>query len=406
MPSAVIKKGKGKIFSIALAVILVCFFFFTFGLVVGKIGAGKLSFNVNPDLYAETELSAAFNNTLFKQVWTIIQDDYVDKGKLVDKDLFYGALAGFVNGVGDPYTVFLDPETTKDFEDQISGQFQGIGAEIDMRDGVIIIVAPLPDTPAARAGLQPQDKIFAVDGKEVFGMSVDDVVRLIRGEKGTIVKLLIASGEEDPREVSIMREVIEIKSVKWTFRDDGIAYVKINAFNEDTNALFDKFIKEAKTKELKGLILDLRNNPGGLLDASLQISANWLKKKLILVEKFGDGNEMKYDSDNNAPLENYKTVVLVNQGSASASEIVAGALQDNKAATIIGKKTFGKGSVQTLKKLPDGSSVKITIAKWLTPSGRSISDEGVSPDVVVEITKKDVDDKKDPQLEKAVELLK
>lgn len=406
MSNEVSKKSKGKIFSIAIAVILACFFFFAFGMIVGKIGSGKLTLNINPNLYAETELPAAFNNTLFKQVWTIIKDDYVDKDKLTDKDLFYGALTGFVSGVGDPYTVFLDPETTKDFEDQISGQFQGIGAEIGLKDGAVLVVAPLPDTPAARAGILAGDRIFAVDGKDVFGLSLDTVVRMIRGEKGTTVKLLISHEGDEAKELSIVRDVIEIKSVKWTFRDDGIAYVEISAFNEDTTPLFNKFVKEAKGKELKGIIVDLRNNPGGLLDSALELSAYWLENKLILIEKFGDGTETKYDSDNNAPLKKNKTVILVNQGSASGSEILAGALQDNQAATIVGKQTFGKGSVQALKKLPDGSSVKVTIAKWLTPNGRSISDEGVAPDVVVEITKKDIEDKKDPQLDKAVELLK
>jgi len=406
MPSAVIKKGKGKFFGIALAVILACFFFFTFGLIVGKIGAGKLSLNVSPNLYAETELPAAFNNTLFKQVWTIIRDDYVDKGKLNDKDLFYGALAGFVSGVGDPYTVFFDPETTKEFEEQISGQFQGIGAEIGLKDGAVVVVAPLPDTPASRAGILAGDRIFAVDGQDIFGLSLDKVVRLIRGEKGTTVKLLLSRGEDDAKELSIVRDVIEIKSVKWTWRDDGIVYVEISAFNEDTALLFKKFVKEVKGKDPKGIIVDLRNNPGGLLDAALELSAYWLENKLMLIEKFGDGKEIKYDSDTNALFGNKKTIVLVNKGSASGSEILAGALQDNKAATVVGQQTFGKGSVQALKKLPDGSSVKITIAKWLTPSGRSISDEGVAPDVVVEITKNDVEEKRDPQLEKAVELLK
>jgi len=374
--------------------------------VLGKVTSGKINLNFNPDIYKETELPDVFKNTLTQQIWTIINSDFVDKSKIDDKELFYSALRGLVGGLDDPYTMFLDPETTKEFDEQISGQFQGIGAEIAIKDGgIITIVAPMPGTPSEKVGLLAGDKIFSVDGKEVTGMPLEKVVRMIRGEKGTTVTLMIVRGDEDPKEYVITRDMIEMKSVTYEFRKDGLAYVQMSGFNTDTNELFEKFIKEAKKNKVKGIILDLRNNPGGLLEMALEISSKWVDNKVILIEKFGDGREIKYTSSGSPDLAGMKTVVLINQGSASASEIVAGALQDYQLATIIGKTSFGKGSVQELKSLPDGSSIKVTVAKWLTPSGRSINEAGIKPDQEVNFTKEDSQNKKDPQLDKAAEIL-
>ena len=392
---------------IVVVVIVLLFVIFSgVGFVIGKVTTGKISLKIDPNIYQETALPDFFQNSLTKQVWSIMNNDFVDKTKLEDKELFYSALRGLVNGLGDPYTVFFDPETTKEFDEQIDGRFGGIGAELSVKDGgIMTIVAPMPETPAEKAGLMPGDKIFSVDGKEVSGMILEKVVRLIRGPEGTTVTLVIVRGEEEPKEYIITRAIIEMKSVKYEFRPDGLAYLQISGFNSDTSELVSKFEKELKTKKPRGIIVDLRNDPGGLLETALDIGSKWVEKDVLLIEKFGDGREIKYNAGSKAVFKGYPTVVLINEGSASASEIVAGALQDYKLATLVGKKSFGKGSVQMLKKLTDGSAVKVTVAKWLTPNGRSINELGIEPDITVEFTKADFDAKKDPQMEKALEIL-
>lgn len=400
--STKIKTGK-----IAVMVIVVVLLIITSlgGFVFGKITSGKITIKGNLNLYQETKLTELFDNSLIEQAWTILKSDFVDQGKLDEKEMFYGALKGFVASTDDPYTVLFDPQTAKEFEDQIAGAFEGIGAEIGIKEGLVVVVAALPDSPAAKSGLMSGDKIFSVDTKQVTGMSLDKVVRMIRGPKGTNVSLIIVRGDEEPREVVITRDVIELKSIKWQFRDDGILKIDLMAFNVDTTDLFMQIIKEAKVKKPKGIILDLRNNPGGLLDTALDIASAWVQTDLVLIEKFGDGREIAYNGSKSAYFKGLPTVVLINQGSASGSEIVAGALQDYGLAKIVGQKSFGKGSVQAVKKLSDGSSLKVTIAKWLTPKGRSINDEGIKPDIEVKITKEDFDNNKDPQVDKAIEIL-
>lgn len=401
-----IKKIKTGL-KIFLGFLIVIFFFVFFlgGYYYGKVTEGKINLQVNPDLYKETELPDMFKNGLVKKVWAILQDDYVDKEDIEEEKLFYSAMEGFVAGVGDPYTSFMDPELTKDFEDQIAGNFEGIGAEVGMKDGVLTIIAPLDGTPAKKAGLQPGDKVFAVDGEEIIGKSVDEAVHLIRGEKGTEVTLLIVRGDSEPFDVKIIRDVIELKSVAWEFRDDGLVYVAMSAFNGDTVQLFNELQKEIVAKNPKGIVLDLRGNPGGLLDVAIDIGSFWLDKKVLVLEKFGDGRKVFHETGNGSVFAKYPTVVLINQGSASGSEIIAGAFQDYGIATLVGKTTFGKGSVQSLKKLPDGSSVKVTIAKWLTPKERVINEKGIDPDEEVEVTVEDLENEIDPQLNKAVEIL-
>ena len=398
------KIKRGKIFFVFLILIFLAVAALS-GFTIGKMTDGKITIKGNSDLYKATKLTDLFDNSLIEQTWAILKSDFVDQQKLDEKEMFYGALKGFVAASGDPYTVLFDPETAKEFEDQIGGAFEGIGAEIGIKDGLVVVVAPLPDSPAAKAGLMSGDKIFSVDAKQVTGMSLDKVVRMIRGAKGTNVSLIIVRGNEEPREVVITRGVIELKSVKWEFRDDGILKIDLMAFNVDTTDLFMQIIKEAKMKNPKAIVLDLRNNPGGLLDTALDVASAWVQADLLLIEKFGDSREISYNGSKKAFFKNMPTVVLINQGSASGSEIVAGALQDYGLAKIVGEKSFGKGSVQAVKKLSDGSSLKVTIAKWLTPKGRSINDEGIKPDTEIKFTKEDFDQKKDPQLAKAIEIL-
>jgi len=354
----------------------------------------------------KSRVSADVDFKLFWEAWDALKQSYVDRSKLTDKQLFYGALKGMVAAVGDPYTVFMDPQITKEFEDDLSGTFDGIGAEIGMKDDVLTIVAPLPGMPAEKAGLKAGDKIYAINGTSTTGLSVDEAVRRIRGQKGTQVTLSIfREGFKAIKDFTVTRDSIVVKSVNTRMRDDGIYVVEVSNFNNDTLDLFNAAVREIVTKNPKGIILDLRNDPGGFLDTAIEMASEWIEEGVIVSEKYSDTRIDEHLSRGQARLKDFPTVVLVNQGSASASEIVAGALQDYERAKIVGKQTFGKGSVQTMQNLEDGSSIKITVAKWLTPKGRSISDEGIKPDIEVDLTEDDFSKDKDPQMDKAIEIL-
>lgn len=350
---------------------------------------------------------------VFWQVWKLLQQQYVDR-PISETKLFYSALAGLVAGVGDPYTVFLDPKTANDFNQELSGSFEGIGAEIGLRDNKIVIIAPLPGTPAEKAGLRPKDHIVAIDDKDTAGMALDAAVAAIRGKGGTAVVLKIArNSTPEPFEIKIIRATIDIKSVEFAMKSApssnraDIAYIKISHFNEDTVNDFAAAVTKALGENPRAIILDLQNNPGGYLETAVDVASYWIKSGPIVKQQSHNEEDNEFPSRGKAVLEGFKTIVLVNAGSASASEIVAGALQDYGAATVIGEKTFGKGSVQELQSLPDGSAVKITVAKWFTPKGRSIEGGGIEPDVVVTIDReKQTNEQMDPVLEKALELLK
>jgi len=343
---------------------------------------------------------------LFWNVWDMLKKDYVDRDKLDDKKMFYGALKGLVESTGDPYTVFMEPKIAKEFSDDLAGTFEGIGAEIGKKDNIITIVAPLADMPAEKAGLQSGDQIYAINGESTAGLSTDEAVNKIRGPKGTEVTLTIfRKGFEKTKDFKITRQTIIVKSIKTKMGDDKIFVITITNFNDDTSELFKQAAAEAIEKNPKGIILDLRNNPGGYLETAIDVASEWVDQGIIVTEQFSPEKKNEYSHRGRARLKDFPTVVLVNQGSASASEIVSGALKDNGKATIVGMKTFGKGSVQTLEEMQDGSSVKITVAKWLTPKGYNINHEGIAPDVEVDLTLEDYNKSIDPQMNKAVEIL-
>jgi len=355
---------------------------------------------------ALTKPQPEFDQALFWQVWNTIEAKYVDHANLDKKKLFYGALKGVAEASGDPYTVFFDPEETKSFHNDVSGQFEGIGAEIGMKDNLVTIVSPLEGMPAEKAGLRAGDQILEIDGTSTLNMDVNRAVKLIRGPRGTQVTLTIGRASlKKSFKVSIARAVIKVKSVKTEFKN-GIAIVKVNNFNETTESEFNEAIAKILTQAPSGLILDLRNNPGGLLNTAIAMCGRWIGRDVAVIEKFAQGRERKHKSASAPSLKDIKTVVLVNGGSASAAEIVAGALQDYKLAILVGQKTFGKGSVQTMEDLADGSSLKVTTALWLTPKGRSINKEGIKPDIEIELSEADDKADKDPQLDKAMEVIR
>jgi len=343
---------------------------------------------------------------LFWSVWDLLKEDYVDRDKLDDKTMFYGALKGLVESTGDPYTVFMEPKLAQEFSNDLAGTFEGIGAEIGKKNDIITIIAPLADMPAEKIGLKSGDKIYAIDGKSTAGLAVDEAVSLIRGPKGTEVTLTIfREGFDQPKDFKITRQVILVKSIKTQLRDDGIFVITISNFNDDTSVLFKQAVQKAVEANPRGIILDLRNNPGGYLETAIEVASEWIEHGIVVTEQFNPDKKNEYLNRGRARLKDFPTVVLVNQGSASASEIVSGALKDYNKATLVGKKTFGKGSVQTLEELQDSSSVKITVAKWLTPNGNNINGQGIEPDIEVDLTADDYNQNNDQQMDKAVEIL-
>jgi len=305
--------------------------------------------------------------------------------------------------------VFMEQDDTKRFIEDVKGSFEGVGMEVGVRNGQLTVIAPLEGTPAQKAGLRAGDVIVKVDGDSAADMTVDEAVNRIRGTRGTEVVLTIFREEwEEEREVKIVRGVIEIPSLKWELKDDNIAYLHLYNFTEKAANDFRKAAVEILESPASKVVLDLRNNPGGYLEVAQDIAGWFLKSgDVVAIEDFGEGKEQKlYKAEGNGLIGSYKVVVIINEGSASASEILAGSLRDNLGVKLIGGTSFGKGSVQELEKLKGGSSLKITIAKWLTPQGSLITDKGLEPDVKVEITEEDIGEGNDPQLDKAVEIIK
>lgn len=345
----------------------------------------------------------------FWQVWDILNKKYPDADKVTNKERIYGAIKGLAASYGDPYTVFFDPEENKSFNETISGEFSGVGMEVDIKDSILTVISPLKGSPSEKAGMQSGDQILKIDDKVTSGLSVDEAVKLIRGEKGTTVKLtVVRKGLTSPKEISIVRDTIEAPVIDTKKRDDGVFVISLYSFSANSPKLFRNALKEFADSGSSKLIIDLRGNPGGYLDAAIDMASWFLPSGDVVVsEDFGkNGDTIVHRSKGYDVFTNQlKLVILVDGGSASASEILAGALKDNDKATLVGDTTYGKGSVQEVVNVTDDTSLKVTIAKWLTPKGVSISEKGIEPDIKVPFTEDDAKNKKDPQMDKAVEFL-
>lgn len=370
---------------ILLAGVVVVFMSFGLGVSVGSRQAPVITTPLEELINVFRTQAEPSATQTFAEVWNDIHDRYVN-GSIDTTTLVRGAIRGMVEGLGDPYSAYFDPKQAKEFADEINGTFEGVGMEVGFKDNRLAVIAPLPETPAARSGLQAGDIILQIDKQDTEGWSLDQAIRKIRGPKGSTVVLVIRRGQAEPQEISVVRDTIVVSTVTakiLTVQDRSIGYIQISSFTEDTAPKVRKEIQVQLAKSVVGFVIDLRNNPGGLLDASVDVTSIFVDNEVVVSEVDQAGKHQDLRSNGRRLVDGQPVVVLVNGGSASASEIVAGALQDLGRATIVGQQTFGKGSVQQLKDLPDGSTLKLTIAKWYTPKNRSISDSGITPDLVI-----------------------
>lgn len=366
-------------------------------------GSGVVTGRYSSKSITTVSASSSLNYASVDEVYGLLKTDFdgtLDKNKLIE-----GLKSGLVSAAGDPYTKYFNPDEAKDFNDQLSGSIIGIGAELGPSGSDIVVVAPLSGSPAEKAGLKPKDVVAGVDGKSTAGLSIDTVVKKIRGKENTDVTLTIVRNGGNAFNVTITRQKITVPSVKWQ-EDGNIGYMKINQFTDDTDKLSQQAATEFRNKGVKAIVLDLRGNPGGYITGAINLSSMWLDPgKVVVQEKRGGKIIDVQKSTGDNPLKGIPTIVLIDSGSASASEITAGALKDNGAATLLGQKSFGKGSVQQVEHLLDGSELKVTIARWYTPAGKNIDKQGITPDVSVSISDADAKAGKDPQKDKAYQIL-
>lgn len=347
------------------------------------MGVGNGSISLHRQHGAAGNLPSKPDYTTVNQVYKSLIQNY--DGKLTETQILDGLKHGLAESPGDPYTEYFTPKEATQFNKELNNEFSGIGAELGQdSEGNLQVIAPIAGTPAAKAGLQAGDLIAGINGQSTSGMSIDEAVHKIRGQAGTPVKLQIVRNKTTPLTLTITRQNITVPSVNTKILPNNIGYLQITSFSDDTTDLTQKAAQEFKDKQVKGIVLDLRNDPGGLLEAAIRVSGLWLPKgKLILQEKRGSTVVQSYYADGNDILNGVPTVVLINGGSASASEITAGALRDNDAAYVIGQKSYGKGVVQQLINFRDGSQLKVTVASWYRPDGKNINHRGISPDQAV-----------------------
>lgn len=357
---------------------------------------------------ADAGITSKEDFAIFWEAWQRIQGSYLRAGEVKSGDMIYGAAEGLVGSLKDPYSVFMNPAEAKRFGEDINGNFGGIGAEIGMKNEQIVVIAPLKNSPAEKSGLMAGDKLYEINASSTVNMSINEAVKKIRGPKGTMVTFLIGrTGHEKPLTIKVVRDTITIPVVEWKMKEGGIAHIQFFTFSENSAELVRTALKEARAAGAKGIALDMRNNPGGYLDAAVTIAGYFMDAGLpVVFEEFRNGKRDTFLSRGAPIAKGIPLVILLNGGSASASEILAGALKDNLGTQIIGEKSFGKGTVQELTELKGGAEIKLTIAHWILPKGTQIDKNGIVPDIAVKFTETDYEKKRDPQLEKALEIVK
>lgn len=342
---------------------------------------------------------------LFWEAVDLVKQKYVGIEEVSDKTLLYGAIQGVLGSLGDPYSSFFDPAEAKKFEEDLSGSFGGIGAEIGLRNNALTVISPLKGNPAEAAGIKAGDRILEINSTSTAEMSVDEAVTIIRGKPGTEITLKIfREGWKDTKDFTFKRAIISLPTLDWEVKDGNIGYIKIHNFNPKAVNLLREAADDLLNRGIKGLVVDVRNNPGGYLDSAVQIAGYFMEPGQPVVKELERGKDPQVLYSFGRPtFLSVPVVALVNEGSASASEILAGALRDNRDVKLVGQKTFGKGSVQEVEELKDGSTLKVTIAEWVTPKDVKIHKKGLAPDYEIKMPE---DGDKDPQLDKALELLK
>ena len=399
------KKIFEIVFIIIIGISLVCGGFW-FGFASGK----KISKNITvagvTNMGLESSSSVADFN-VFWQAWQNVNDLYLKNPDISNQNKMYGAINGLVQSLNDPYTEFFSPADSKQFQEDVTGNFGGIGAELGAStSSQIVIVSPLKGTPAEAAGLKSGDWIVKINGTSTDSMNVDQAVNLIRGTEGTKVTLTIfRTGWNATKDFTIIRANIKVPTVDFEMKGD-IAHISLHSFNQDADVLFYQALVKAGNANAQGIALDLRDDPGGYLEVAVDLAGYFLKPDTLVVKEVGRAvPEQDFKSSGNGALASIPMVVLINGGSASASEILAGALHDDRNIKLVGEKSFGKGTVQEIENLSDGSSIKITVAHWVMPSGRILDHDGIVPDYMVSLTDDDIKKNRDPQLDKALQVL-
>ncbi|MFH1979389.1 MAG: S41 family peptidase [Patescibacteria group bacterium] len=409
---------KAKFLGGVLAVVIASFVFGVYFGYNNRPEVGKITslLNKEPALgFAEMDFGP------FWKAWNLIESKYVSNNGLERQDMIWGAISGLVESLDDPYSIFMPPKEAEMFASSVRGDFEGVGMEVGIRDNILIVVSPLKGTPAEKAGMMAGDKILKIDDVITSDLTIDEAVRLIRGERGTKVSLsILRNGADQPLQIDIIRDVIEIPVLETEYKkpetmgsaersdnnQEGVFVIRLYNFSARSTDAFRAALREMINSGSTKLILDLRGNAGGYLEAAVDISSWFLKSgEVVAREQFGNGEERLYRSRGYNVFDELDMVILINKGSASAAEIVAGALQEHEIATLVGETSYGKGSVQELMDISKGSSLKLTIARWLTPNGNSISKNGLDPDIEVKFTVEQFQAGEDPQMDKAMEIL-
>lgn len=407
MSESAARPNRTRRFIAAGALIGLVLFAFYAGYQKGKYGSAMTETPISPNqaVFRNTTEGgdASIDFSLFWKVWNLLKEKYVDRDQLDAKKLFYGAIDGMLAATGDPHTTFFDPAENKEFKEGLDQSFDGIGAEMQIKDGILTVVAPLEDSPAQKAGILAGDKILKINGESTENLGLSEAVDKIRGPRGTEVQLTIFHPDEDGlREVTVQRDVITVKSVLLEIRE-GIAVIKVTQFGVETTDEFRHTVEEIRRQDVHGILLDVRNNPGGFLDAAVDLAGYFLPSgSVVVIEEDADKkrHELKTRGDNR--FGSLPVVILMNQGSASASEILAAAIREHREdAALVGETSYGKGSVQELIPVSSTTSVKITVAHWLTPEGHQINGVGIKPDEEVKLTRDDFEVGRDPQFDRA-----